>query len=439
MANIIDRRTVYNKNKNANNRQRFIDRVKDQVRENVNTNIAKGNLKDLAKGEKIKVRVKNTNEPTFSQDSDTGINDTIVPGNESFEKGDRIKKPQKGGAKGRKGELSEDGEDDITFTLTKDEFLDILFEDLELPDMVKKDIRGSTVTLPERRGFTTSGNPSNLDVVRSFKNSLGRRIALQRPSKKKIKELEAEYQLLLTQEPDETTESRLKELAELITKLTRKSKAIPYLDEIDVRYRRFDRVPKPITNSVMFCLMDVSGSMGEKEKDIAKRFFLLLYLFLTRKYEKVDIIFVRHTTHAEEVDENTFFYDPLSGGTQISSGLTLIDEIIDERYDINKTNIYIAQASDGGNFSHDNQPCYDILTEKLLKKLQYFAYIEIIDRQLLSHGYNLFGDEGDTDSLWEYYRQIEKTTDMFKARQISDREEIFQVFKDLFAKKEKIK
>lgn len=430
MANIIDRRTVYNKNKNATNRQRFIDRVKDQVRENVNTNIARGNLKDLAKGEKIKVRVKNTNEPTFSQDSDTGINDTVVPGNQTFEKGDTLPKPQKGGSRGRKGDLSEDNNDDIVFTLTKDEFLDILFEDLELPDMIKKDIRGSTVTLPERRGFTTSGNPSNMDIVRSFKNSLARRLALCRPSKKKIKDLEAEYNLLLESEPESV---RLPEIAEQIKKLKRKSTAIPYFDHMDVRYRRFDRVPKPITNSVMFCLMDVSGSMGEKEKDIAKRFFLLLYLFLTRKYEKVDIIFIRHTTHAEEVDENTFFYDPLSGGTQISSGLTLIDEIIDERYDIAKTNIYIAQASDGGNFSYDNQPCYDIITEKLLKKLQYFAYIEIVDTYSQQHMYSTFNSD---DSLWDYYRSIEKSSEIFKARQVSDRGQIFQVFKDLFAKKE---
>lgn len=458
MANIIDRRTTYNKNKNATNRQRYLDRIKDQVRENVNTNITKGNLKDLAKGDKIKVRVKDTKEPTFVQDSDTGINDTVVPGNPNFERGDKISKPQKGGGgRSRKGSLDEDSVDDIVFTLTKDEFLDILFEDLELPDLVKKDIRGSTVTLPERRGYTTSGNPSNLDVVRSYKNSLGRRIALNRPSKKKIKELEVEYEIVVSEydkmydiwtkdvndKSKDAVSSNLKviellnrklEIESLIEKAKRKSKSIPYLDEIDVRFRRFDRVPKPITNSVMFCMMDVSGSMGEHEKDIAKRFFLLLYLFLNRKYEKVDIVFIRHTTHAEEVDENTFFYDPLSGGTQISSGLELINEIIDARYDIAKTNIYVAQASDGGNYSFDNQRCYDLITQTLLDKLQYFAYVEIIDPRLMAQGYNLFGSDGD--NLWDYYKSIEKRINTFKARQVSDQSEIFTVFKDLFAKKE---
>ena len=195
MTQIIDRRSTYNKNKNITNRQRFIDRVKGQIKENVNLNIQKGKLSDLAKGEKIKIKVKDTREPTFGQDRDSGTNDAVIPGNDRFNRGDQIEKPQSGSARGRQGSLDEDSIDDIVFTLTKDEFYDLLFEDLELPDMVKKDIRGSTTTLPERRGYTTSGSPNNLDILRSSKNAMGRRIALKRPSKKKLKKLEEEYNL----------------------------------------------------------------------------------------------------------------------------------------------------------------------------------------------------------------------------------------------------
>lgn len=444
MTQIIDRRSTYNKNKNISNRQRFIDRVKGQIKDNVNLNIQKGKLSDLAKGEKIKVRVRDTKEPKFGQDSETGINDVIVPGNDRFNKGDEIEKSSSGSGRSRRGSLDEDSIDDIVFTLTKDEFYDILFEDLELPDMVKKDIRGSTTTLPERRGYTTTGSPNNLDILRSSKNAMGRRIALKRPSKKKLKKLEEEYYAILKDFSSvddgrlNERHDRLIELTEQIAKIKKKQKTVPYLDPIDVRYRRFDRIPKPITNAVMFCLMDVSGSMGEKEKDIAKRFFLLLYLFLTRKYEKVDIVFIRHTTHADEVDEQTFFHDPLSGGTQISSGLDLIDKIINERYNIDKTNIYISQASDGGNFSQDNSECDSIIRERLIKKIQYFAYIEIIDADLL-RGMMMSQFMGEEEegamNLWDYYEEIQKEYENFKIKKVTDKNEIFQVFKDLFAKK----
>ena len=443
MTQIIDRRSTHNKNKNISNRQRFIDRVKGQIKENVNLNIQKGKLSDLAKGEKIKIKVKDTREPTFGQDRDTGISDTIVPGNDRFNKGDEIEKPPAGHARRRQGSLDEDSADDIVFTLTKDEFYDLLFEDLELPDMVKRDIKGSTTTQPERRGYTTTGSPNNLDVLRSSKNAMGRRIALKRPSKKKLKQLEDQLAQILSVpffacvREQEKREERINKLKEQIEKIKKKQNAVPWIDPIDVRYRRFDRVPKPITNAVMFCLMDVSGSMGEKEKDIAKRFFLLLYLFLTRKYEKVDIVFIRHTTHADEVDEQTFFYEPISGGTQISSGLDLIDKIIVERYDIEKTNIYISQASDGGNYNHDNKDCEDIIENRLMSKIQYFAYIEIIDAELqgrlmLTH---LMHEEDGDIGLWDYYESIAKRHDNFKIKKISDKNEIFAVFKDLFAKK----
>ncbi|MBR7784791.1 DUF444 family protein, partial [Undibacterium luofuense] len=95
-------------------------------------------------------------------------------------------------------------------------------------------------------------------------------------------------------------------LREEIRHLRTRIAAIPFLDPFDLRYSNRIKVPKPASQCVMFCLLDVSGSMDEQKKDTAKRFFILLYLFLTRAYEKIEVVFIRHHTTAQEVDENAF-------------------------------------------------------------------------------------------------------------------------------------
>jgi len=130
------------------------------------------------------------------------------------------------------------------------------------------------------------------------------------------------------------------------------------------------RVPVPSSKAVMFCIMDVSGSMTQSIKDIAKRFFILLYLFLERNYKQIELVFVRHHTHAKEVDEQEFFYSRETGGTIVSSALKLTADIIDARYSPADWNIYIAQASDGDNWDGDSASCADILSKQILDKVQ---------------------------------------------------------------------
>ncbi len=129
-----------------------------------------------------------------------------------------------------------------------------------------------------------------------------------------------------------------------------------------MRYNRFTRVVVPRAKAVMFCLMDVSASMGEREKDLAKRFFILLHLFLKRKYERVDVVFIRHTHEAKEVDEHEFFYGRETGGTVVSSALEQMIEIRDKRYSPAEWNIYCAEASDGDNSGGDTEHCVELLT-----------------------------------------------------------------------------
>jgi uncharacterized sporulation protein YeaH/YhbH (DUF444 family) len=139
-------------------------------------------------------------------------------------------------------------------------------------------------------------------------------------------------------------------------------KRIPFIDPIDIRYRRFESIPKPVAQAVMFCLMDVSGSMSEHMKDMAKRFYMLLYVFLKRRCRHVEIVFIRHTDRAEEVDEHTFFYGPASGGTLVSSALQAMHEIVRSRFRPSDWNIYAAQASDGDNSTADGEAVARLLT-----------------------------------------------------------------------------
>jgi uncharacterized sporulation protein YeaH/YhbH (DUF444 family) len=174
---------------------------------------------------------------------------------------------------------------------------------------------------------------------------------------------------------------------------------------------------------VMFCLMDVSASMDEEKKDLAKRFFTLLYLFLTRKYGEVDLVFIRHTDDAEEVDEQTFFHDTRSGGTVVFSALDLADKIRAERY-ARGWNVYVAQASDGDAFGADPARSARFLREKLLPATRYYAYLELAPPHSGNH----------PSSLWAEYERVAEATDNLAMRRASERDQIYPVFRELFRK-----
>ena len=193
------------------------------------------------------------------------------------------------------------------------------------------------------------------------------------------------------------------------------------MEEVDLKYNNFETYPVPTTCAVMFCIMDISGSMGEKEKDISKRFFMLLYMFLTKQYQKIEIVFIRHHTEAKEVTEEEFFNSRESGGTMVHPALKLMDKIIKERYDQN-WNIYAAQASDGDVWNKtDADDCYKILNTELLNKIQYMVYIEVCRTS-----------DGD---LWENYKLLSKNRNNFEVGKISEVSQIWKVFQDFFKKK----
>ena len=201
---------------------------------------------------------------------------------------------------------------------------------------------------------------------------------------------------------------------------------MPWVDPIDLRYRRYTQVPKPSTRAVMFCLMDVSGSMSESMKDLAKRFFLLLHVFLERRYKRVDLVFIRHTETAEEVDEQTFFTDPRSGGTVVSTALAALTQIQRDRYPQDAWNIYAAQASDGDNSGSDTRKAVAMLEGDILPVVQHFAYIEVAASAALIRG--------ETD-LWRGYDPLSRRIPHLAMSRVSERRDIFPVFRHLFGRK----
>ena len=419
--------------KSLGNRQKFTRRAKAQIKEAVEKSLKDRSIKDFDKNQDISIPAQGTKEPFFHHSSEGGTRDYVHPGNQDFQKGDRIRRPEKGGGSGSgKGNPSDsgEGEDEFTFTLSQDEVLDVLFEGLELPNMNKTSMKQVTKTEYRRAGVTVSGAPTNLNLVRTMRNSFGRRLALKRPTIAEVEEL-TEQMFALEMKSVKTPEEHeeLKRVKVELERLKSKQKWVPYIDPIDVRYNAFQKTIIPSSQAVMFCLMDVSGSMGEHEKDLAKRFYVLLHLFLKRKYEKVDVVFIRHTHVADEVDEETFFYSTQSGGTVVATALEEMQKIYKSRYPIDEWNIYAAQASDGDAFGSDAENCKNMLIEDVLPQCQYYTYIEIEDPRSVAMGM------GDT-SMWEQYGNIPKDTGKFTMSKVTESEDIIPVFRELFSKEE---
>jgi len=422
MSRIIDRR-LNGKNKSAVNRQRFIKRFKDQIKTAVGKAIGKRNITDICNSEKIIIPKKDITEPRFSHGKG-GSYTSIHAGNKEFTKNDHIKRPESQGGQGQGGDASnsdETGEDNFAFEISKDEFLDLFFEDLCLPNLIQKELKELETVRYARAGYTTEGVPTNINILRSMKTAKSRKLAITGSYREKIKELEKEIKKLEEENFEDSNIKEIVELKEEIVKIKTKMEKIPFIDKIDIRYNNKTAVKEPSSKAVMFCIMDVSGSMDEAKKDIAKRFFILLYLFLNRNYKKIELVFIRHHTSAKEVSEEEFFYSRETGGTVVSSALELMADIIDKRYPPSQWNIYGAQASDGDNWNNDSPKCNEILLNKIMPKVQYFSYVEIMPRH--------------HQSLWEAYVGVKNVVSNFSMQNIKSPQQIYPVFRELFESK----
>jgi len=415
---IIDRRKNWG-GKSKTNHRKFIKRVEGQIKKALPKVIDKGSIKDLVTGKgKVKVPIKGIKEPKFSHDPKTGKREYVAPGNDRFYRGDSIPRPQGQGQGegGRDGSKEGEGEDEFFVELDRDEFLKYFFENLELPDLIKNEIEESMSETYTRAGYTKNSTPSRLNVSTSVRNSLGRKIGIRSIFDKKINKLEDELKIC-------KDEIRILEIEKEIEDNKAKRDSIPFLDDVDLRYNNFEIQQEPHTKAVMICVMDVSGSMGLHEKTIAKKFFTLLYMFLFQKYEKIEIVFIRHHSIAKEVDEDEFFNSKETGGTVVTEAFKLVSKIINERYSTNNWNIYVTQASDGDVWGiTDAKDTVNILHEDIIPKIRYFAYLEIMR----------FSNQS---SLYHEYKRL--VSPSFTIQGVKHESEIWPLFEQLFKKKEK--
>lgn len=437
MSLFIDRR-LNPKDKSLGNRQRFFKRCREQIKEAVNQTIQGRGVTDAINGETVTIPTKGISEPKFRHAAKGGIRERVLPGNKEFVPGDKIKKPPEGGGEGESGkEGSDDGEaeDSFRFYISREEFLDLFFENLELPDLLKKDLKQVYEDKLHRAGFSVTGTTSNINFLRTMRNSMGRRLALKRPKQAELVELKKQiFDLEKISSPTKSQRNELKNLHISAEEISRKRRVVAYVDPLDVRYNYFQPRPEPCTNAVMFCLMDTSASMGEREKDLAKRFFMLLHLFLRRQYEKIEVVFIRHTHVSKEVDEETFFYSTESGGTVVSSALVEMQKVVEERFPVNAWNIYVAQASDGENFSGDSSKCENLLNSTILPMCQYYAYIEILDEREES----ILHDHEKGAELWRAYKNVKDAQENFEMKRIFKASDIYPVFQELFTKRSEV-
>lgn len=383
---IIDRRKN-SKGKSTANRKKFVDRYKRQLKREVEDLAKDRSIQDIFNEGEVTISGDDISEPTFEHNHNTGNRDFVLPGNKKYRRGDHIKKDQSGEGSGRGGSNDGDGEDDFKFVLTKEEFLDLYFSGMALPDFIKESAKNNVKFKYKKAGFSKEGIPARLNVKKTMEQAYARRIATKSQGKKPR-----------------------------------------FLDDEDIRYDYFAKKPEPVRTAVMFCLMDCSGSMEEFHKTIAKKFFLLLYLFLHKEYEFVELVFIRHTHTAAEVDEDTFFNSRVTGGTIVSTALELAYEIMTERYDASATNFYISQASDGDNWADDMKPTEELL-RKIVPMVQYYAYIEINDPHWVEQR-RMYGQ----DQLLRCFKNLEREFKNLKCREVVDASEVYPVLQELFQK-----
>ena len=255
--NIIDRRKngdLRNPgSKSTDNRQKFIKRTREEIRKSIHDSLGKRSIKGSGDSQDVVIARKGIDEPQFNHNPQTGSRDIVLPGNKDFVEGDQLEKPKGGGGAGSGGKAGESsnegiGEDEFEFALSNDEFVNILFEDLELPHMISKENKSVERFEITRSGYTSSGNPSQMNLEKSMVNSIGRKIALKFPKLRKIRELEKELDNLkkffykTTQKQKDGTEewARYQEIEKEIRRLRISANAVAFVDPVDLKFNNFN-------------------------------------------------------------------------------------------------------------------------------------------------------------------------------------------------------
>lgn len=420
----VDRRKTTG-NKSAPNREALLRRIKMAIKGANPSKLGQSVTDDAADAvNPVRVASDTLHEPRFMYESGTGDNEFVLVGNEEFERGDRI--PLNGGGSGNgSGKGAGDsgsGEDDFVVNITSEEFMNIFFEDCELPNLEETNERVLPETEPKHAGFSRDGTPASLRVVRSFKQAMPRRKIMSKGHNQRLLSLMEELDAILQEEDSDEKTAKVAELKAQIEEVSRVISAIPFFEKMDLRYAKTEQQLVRSVDAVLIIIMDISGSMSQYEKTIARKFFALQYAFIRRKYPSIDVIFIAHTETAMEMDEDEFFSTRIMGGTVVSSSYDLALEIINKRYDPSLTNIYISQASDGDNYDSDNAYAKETLFKKLIPKVRHMSYANV--GRPITYSVRTFLDVA---------KEVAKDTKKLSVVEIKTEAEVFPKFRSIYS------
>jgi sporulation protein YhbH len=306
--------------------------------------------------------------------------------------GEADQQPTPGGQAG-----NEKGEELYEIEITLEELSHYLFNDLELPDLERKALKNIVSEKFKRHGYRSQGIRPRLDKKKTIINKIKRKKSTERAK---------------IENPDSDAEDE----------------RFPF-HENDLKYRHIKITQKESSSAVIFFLMDVSGSMTQEKKFLARSFYFLLYHFIRHRYENVEVVFVAHDTEASEVDEDKFFKRGNSGGTIVSSGLKMVNDIIDKRFHPDAWNIYVFQCSDGDNWGSDTNKTLD-LAGRIKEKCQLYGYCEIEPEEERLKWQN---EESRMSSIYSIFQDRK-----FKTVKIFGKHDIWPAFQDLLGKKKSI-
>lgn len=371
--------------RSARDRMRHRQKIKNTIRDNIADIIAEESIIGRNKDKIIKIPIRSIKEYRFIYGENAP---GVAQGTGDQKPGDIVGKADEGDPNVGQGGGDQPGVDAIETDVTLEELIHIMFDDLELPDLDKRSMRQIVSEQAMRRkGLRTAGIRPRLNKKETAKNRIRRRLAVRGSRGVDFEEEENRF---------------------------------PFHKD-DMRY--FHKVPtnREVSNAVIFCIMDTSGSMGTVKKYLARSFYFLLYQFVRQKYQNVEVVFIAHHTEAKEVTENEFFHKVESGGTYISSGYRKALNIIEDRYHPSLWNVYAFHCSDGDNFYSDNERAVDAARE-LCDVCNLFGYGEIKPS----------GSAYYSGSMLEVFDQVEK--DNFQMLVIEKKEDLWPAFKSFLTR-----
>jgi uncharacterized protein len=290
---------------------------------------------------------------------------------------------------------NEPGQDVYEVEVTLEDIDQFLFDDLELPDFLVKQLR--QIPVLDKAGMTgisRYGTTSRLHRLGTMRARIKRERAQQHEGA---------------------------------------PSGSGFIDE-DLRFRRLAERTRMSSNAVLMCMMDVSGSMDDSKKFLARIFFWLLYRFVQSKYEHAELVFITHHAAAREVDEDEFFHTMESGGTVVSSAYELALDVIDSRYPSDEWNIYAFHISDGDNWQDDNTHVVE-LARKLLVHCNLFGYGQVNPTDSF---YFPVGIARQWSTVFDVLKPLEQSYTNIGFVKLETREDVYPQFRELMTR-EKVK